>query len=88
MTDAAHDHLLPEISDHQSFDNAEAAVDRLEQLYEAATAHLSQYFNIAVGQGRPAARVRAYYPEIRLTVSSHATVDSRLSFGHVAGPGT
>jgi AMP nucleosidase len=32
--------------------------------------------------------VRAFYPEIRLTTSSFALTDSRLSFGHVAGPGT
>ncbi|HHL19987.1 MAG TPA: AMP nucleosidase, partial [Aliiroseovarius sp.] len=30
---------------------------------------------------------RAFCPEIRVTVTSHAQIDSRLSFGHVAGPG-
>jgi AMP nucleosidase len=36
--------------------------------------------------GRPASRFRAFYPEIRITTTSFAKVDSRLSFGHVASP--
>ncbi len=32
--------------------------------------------------------MRAYYPEVRLVTSTFAQTDSRLSFGHVAGPGT
>jgi AMP nucleosidase len=88
MTDAAHDHLLPDSPAHQSYDNAEAAVDRLQELYEAATAHLSHYFNLAVGQGRPPGRVRAFYPEIRLTVTTFSRADTRLAFGHVSSPGT
>ncbi len=66
----------------------EAAVDRLEAIYDAATAFLSQHFIAAVTGKRPQGRVRAYYPEIRLTTTSFAKTDSRLSFGHVAGPGT
>jgi AMP nucleosidase len=72
----------------QAFDNAEAAVTRLEELYSAATAFLVQHFSAAVTKGRPAARYRAFYPEIRITTTSHAKADSRLSFGHVAEPGT
>ncbi|MFZ1468198.1 MAG: AMP nucleosidase [Paracoccaceae bacterium] len=88
MQDDLRDYLLPEGPGHDSFDNAEAAVNRLEQLYGTATAHLSYHFNHAVTLGRPAARVRAFYPEIRLTVTSFDQTDTRLSFGHVAGPGT
>src|SRR5262249_29377528 len=32
-------------------------------------------------------RVRAYYPFVRITTSSHARLDSRLAYGFVAGPG-
>ncbi len=32
--------------------------------------------------------MRAYYPEIRLTTTSFTRADSRLSFGHVAEPGS
>ena len=31
--------------------------------------------------------MRATYPEIRIETSSYAKIDSRLSYGHVAGPG-
>ena len=33
------------------------------------------------------ARFRAFYPEIRISTSSHTRVDSRLAFGYVPGPG-
>ncbi len=86
MSDALFDtpaHPAPE-----DFMDPEAAVDRLEAIYDAATAFLSQHFIAAVTGKRPQGRVRAYYPEIRLTTTSFAKTDSRLSFGHVAGPGT
>ena len=71
-----------------SFTDAAAAVARLEQLYAEATQFLLGGFRRAVSQGKPAERVRAFYPEIRLTVTSHTRTDSRLSFGHVSHPGT
>ena len=30
---------------------------------------------------------RAFYPEVRLSTSSYAQIDSRLAFGHVSSPG-
>lgn len=80
--------LTPDQSAASEFTDAVAAIERLEQLYAQATEFLSQHFSDAVTKGKPSRRVRAYYPEIRLTVISHAKIDSRLSFGHVAGPGT
>jgi len=80
--------LTPAAALPEAFTDAAAAVDRLEQLYAEATAFLARHFNATLQGQRPGARVRAYYPEIRLTVASHAKPDSRLSFGHVAGPGT
>ncbi|VDC20411.1 AMP nucleosidase [Pseudogemmobacter humi] len=76
------DHPAPEF-----FHDAEAAVERLEQLYRAATGHLVGHFREALAGGRPGQRIRACYPEIRLEVDSFSKVDSRLSFGHVAQPG-
>ena len=32
-------------------------------------------------------RVRATYPFVRIMISTHARLDSRLSYGFVAGPG-
>ena len=72
---------------HEDFTDAEAAVDRLQTLYDQATDFLSDHFSTAVLGQRPASRVRAFYPEIRLTTTSYTKTDSRLSYGHVAGPG-
>ena len=79
--------LSPDHSEMQSFTDAAAAVTRLEQLYAEATSFLARHFSLAVLGGKPASRFRAFYPEIRLSVTSHVKPDSRLSFGHVAGPG-
>ncbi len=80
--------FTPEALASEMFTNAAAAVSRLEVLYTQSTEFLAHHFSEAVTKGKPAARVRAYYPEIRLTTTSFAKTDSRLSFGHVAGPGT
>ncbi len=80
--------LCPPAQARQSFTDAAAAVARLEVLYAEATAFLAQHFSATVAKGRPATRIRAFYPEIRLTVTSFDKVDSRLSFGHVSSPGT
>jgi AMP nucleosidase len=41
-----------------------------------------------LSEGGGEARYRAFYPEVRITTTSFAQIDSRLSFGHVAEPGT
>jgi AMP nucleosidase len=73
---------------HEAFDDPSAAVARLVELHDTATRHLTESFVRALREGRPARRVRAFYPEIRLTTTTFAPIDSRLSFGHVTGPGT
>jgi AMP nucleosidase len=88
MTDEAHPILTPETTEPEAFLDPVAAVDRLEELYFSATAFLLQHFTKAVTGHKPASRIRAFYPEIRLTTTSHVKTDSRLSFGHVAEPGT
>ncbi len=80
--------LTPPAVEPAIFTDAAAAVTRLEALYAQATVFLGQSFTDAVKDGKPGARLRAYYPEIRLTVTSHDKIDSRLSFGHVSHPGT
>ena len=80
--------LTPTEIPSETFTDATLAVARLEQLYTEATGFLIQHFRAALTQGRPQTRIRAFYPEIRLTVSSHDKIDSRLSFGHVARPGS
>jgi AMP nucleosidase len=80
--------LTPDHPVSDQFTDAARAVDRLEALYTEATEFLARHFSAAVTGARPAARVRAFYPEIRLTTTSYTKSDSRLSFGHVAQPGT
>jgi AMP nucleosidase len=78
----------PEGPAPEAFTDPHAAVSRLVALYDAAVGFLSSEFRAALQSGKPEHRVRAFYPEIRITTTSHAQIDSRLSFGHVAAPGT
>jgi len=81
------DILTPDAPAPELFDDAAAAVDRLELLYTQATDHLRAHFRRAMAEGAPAARVRAFYPQVLFETSTYAQVDTRLSFGHVSGPG-
>jgi len=78
----------PDVPAHEEFMDAKAAVARLQSLYETASKFLSHSFSDAILNGQPDARIRAFYPEIRFATTSYAKTDSRLSFGHVAEPGT
>ncbi|MBK5932640.1 AMP nucleosidase [Rhodovulum imhoffii] len=89
MQDAADLPLeMPGQPDPEAFTDATAAVARLCELYENSTTFLRRKFSETIRQGAQGRRYRAMYPEIRLTTTSYAQVDSRLSFGHVAEPGT
>ncbi len=72
----------------QQFSDATMAVDRLTELYDIATRFLCDHFSAVMRSGAPKGRIRAFYPEICLTTTSYAQVDSRLSYGHVSAPGT
>ncbi len=80
--------VTPPLVPAQSFTDPKAAVDRLCALYNEAVKFLSDRFAKLGTEGQPKTRFRAYYPEIRLTTTSFGKSDSRLAFGHVAGPGT
>lgn len=71
----------------ESFDNAEAAVARLELIYDRHTDFIRENFERLVRNEPLPGRVRATYPEILIETSTYAQIDSRLSYGHVAGPG-
>jgi len=79
--------MTPDAPAHEMFTDPKAAVARLLVLYQIASKFLCDGFNTAMIKGQPPQRMRAYYPEIRLTTTSYAKTDSRLSFGHVAEPG-
>ncbi len=80
--------LTPDDGHPRTFTDATAAVDYLQELYTAATTFLRAQFLQAMSEGTPDARVRAFYPEVRVTTLSFAQIDTRLSFGHVPNPGT
>jgi len=70
-----------------AFDDAEAAVDRLARIYERNTRFIRDGFAALLKGETPRARLRAYYPLVRITTTSFDPIDSRLSYGHVSGPG-
>ncbi|ARE40811.1 AMP nucleosidase [Rhodovulum sp. P5] len=78
----------PALPDPATFMEADAAVERLIALYDASVGFLKTRFRETMAGAPPKARSRAVYPEIRFSTATHARVDSRLSFGHVAEPGT
>jgi AMP nucleosidase len=80
--------LTPDDGKPQAFTDATAAVERLTEIYDHAIGFLRDHFNTAMSDTAPDTRIRAFYPEVRFTTSSYAQVDTRLSFGHVSGPGT
>ncbi|OOY08288.1 MULTISPECIES: AMP nucleosidase [unclassified Thioclava] len=82
------DLITPDAAPAESFTDAAEAVARLEALYDEATAFLLEKFNETLESKTARNRFRAFYPEVRISVSSHIKADSRLSFGHVALPGT
>ena len=79
--------LVPDLPAAEHFTDATAAVDRLEEIYARSTRFLCDGFARVMADGPPPGRIRAFYPEIRITTTSYAQVDSRLSYGHVAEPG-
>ncbi len=79
-------HTPPSISD-RTIDNAQEAVDFLCHIYDSSTGFLRQKFQQALVGEAERGRCRAFYPEIRFSLTSHTRVDSRLAFGFVAAPG-
>jgi len=80
--------LSPGTHAHTEFHDAAAAVAHLKVLYHQAVRFLCDQFMDAMLNGPPEGRIRAFYPEIRFTTTTFSRVDTRLSFGHVANPGT
>jgi AMP nucleosidase len=71
----------------EAFTDAAAAVARLEDIYERNVHFLRDRFEAYVNGEAITTRVRATYPFVRITPSTHARLDSRLSYGFVARPG-
>jgi AMP nucleosidase len=80
--------MQPDMPPVEWFSDAASAVDALILRYQRATSFLSEKFQEIVSGVQPYARFRAFYPELRITTTTYAQTDSRLSFGHVSMPGT
>ena len=85
--DDMHPVLTPQRIATEPFTDADAAVARLIEIYERNTRFLRDSFEAYVNGEVPSTRVRATYPLVRILISTHARLDSRLSYGFVAGPG-
>lgn len=71
----------------KTFDNAAKAVAYIEEIYATSTTFLRDNFmNVMRGEAADG-HYRAYYPEVSVEITSHAKIDSRLSFGHFSEPG-
>ncbi|NYT37871.1 AMP nucleosidase [Allopusillimonas soli] len=79
--------LLPAVIPFASYTDARQAVRRLVEIYDRNTAFIRDGFANYLSQGPSGRRVRAYYPALRIRVSTYQEVDSRLSYGHVVEPG-
>ena len=77
----------PKSAGHEAFTEAGPAVARLTELYQTASRFLCENFSEAMLNGKPDTRIRAFYPELRITTQTFAAADTRLSFGHVVEPG-
>jgi AMP nucleosidase len=79
--------LSPKRMATELFTDPSAAVARMREIYERNTAFLREQFEGYASGRPPGQRVRATYPFVRATTTTHARLDSRLSYGFVSGPG-
>ena len=79
--------MTPKRIPAKRFRDAELALARLERIYDVHTEFLREKFAELLRSGTLPGRVRATYPEVLIETSTYAQIDSRLSYGHVAGPG-
>jgi len=79
---------LPPLIRFTAFRDAQAATERLVEIYLRNTAFLRERFAAYLkGELKDNQRIRACYPAIRIRVETWEEVDTRLSFGHVVEPG-
>ncbi|WP_432787311.1 AMP nucleosidase [Oligella sp. MSHR50489EDL] len=80
--------ISPQRLPFQPFDHAEKAWEQLLFIYERNCDFIRRHFSQYTTQKLPENQaVRAFYPALRLHITHHHDVDSRLSYGFVEGPG-
>jgi AMP nucleosidase len=80
--------IEPLLIPRESFDDPDAAVERVREIYQAGVDHLRRHLHEFVAGKVPAGHVRACYPSVRVQTDTVARADSVSSYGFVAGPGT
>ena len=84
----AHTNILtPEPIETKRFSDAKDAWEHIDLIYESSITFLRSKFQQVLTSRTSHGRYRAFYPEIRITTTTYDQIDSRLSFGHVPGPG-
>jgi AMP nucleosidase len=79
--------IEPLLVPRESFEDPDAAVQRVREIYQAGVDHLRSHLHGFVAGRVPPAHVRAYYPSVRVRTDTVARADTRSSYGFVAGPG-
>jgi AMP nucleosidase len=79
--------LTPEPIETKQIHDANDAWEHINSIYTSSIAFLRSKFQAVLTEQSGHQRCRAFYPEIRLTTTTYDQIDSRLSFGHVPGPG-
>ncbi len=77
----------PEPFEPKDFNDAGEAVAALRALYDRNTGFLRDAFDQIAGDKPPTTRYRSFYPQVSVSTSSYAHIDSRLAFGHMTSPG-
>jgi len=77
----------PPIVEPKFFSDAEDALDYVRSIYADQIRYLTGRFQDFASGKELAGRQRAFYPYVQLTTSTHARLDSRLSYGFVRAPG-
>ena len=72
----------------ERFDDPQAALARVREIYDGSVHHLREALRQFVSGAPLQEHVRACYPFVRVRTDTVARADSRLSYGFVAGPGT
>lgn len=71
----------------QFYNDAEQALARVREIYDANTAYLREQFQVMAHGSTPTGHVSAYYPYVAITTQRPTAIDKRLSFGFVPEPG-
>ena len=71
----------------KKYSQPDEALERVREIYEANTAWLRERFQSFARGERIKGRIRACYPEIKLTTTTSSRADTRLAYGFVNQPG-